>query len=1644
TIGSDETSCNAFDPSAITELTAPVGGTGDPAIFLWEYNAGGGWQVISGATSVLYDPALISQTTQYRRAVKQFSCSGWQYSNVVTKEVVINPTNAGSISGDETNCDSYDPVQISSASSPSGGIDGTLVYQWQLSTDGGSVWIDISGATFATYDPGTIIQTTLYRRGTRRSPCASWIYSNTVVKAMKTQPTASIISHPVGNTCSQTEYTFDAASSAPGTVFTWDFGAYAPFQNVIGKGPHTLVFDIPKNDSLTQFTVKLHTELSECTQEDTFAVSAKPLPEITAILLTDPSNCGGNEGEISFTVDHPTGTIIQISIDGGVSWGTDNQVVFSNLSAGTYTPVIRYNDSDCPVTYAGVILGSPDAPVAEINFFTAEECGSESLSFVATESGASATYNWNFGTGASPAAASGVGPHSVTYLNGGNKTAFLTVTKNNCFNTDQVLFTAVINATDAGQIDGEETDCSTYDPASINSLSEASGGEFGTIEYQWEYRENNGTGGWTEWSEILGSDAANYDPPIINISTQYRRKVRRTPCNDWLYSNVVSKNSAPTPALTSDLFNSVCPGIEFSDNFIENDNGISNATFSIVSDPSNGSVTIDDFGDFTYTPFSAVCASDAFTYQVCNDNTSCCATATVTLDMNDTYVPQLLDVPEDITISCDEVIPSPPLVQALDNCPAISIELTEETTQATEGCELNNYILTRTWTATDYCGNSSQDTQLITITDNTSPDIYRVYTLPNGRRLIAGVMENVTSRWKTISFPITFSGSPIIFSQIVSEKDMSTAIIQHRNISSAQFEVKLSEEENSESVHGLESIAWIAIEAGQQNSGQLFETSTTLLDDNWKNLSYNQTYSGFPLIFASIQSSSEMDPGVIRFNNNSTTGVELSIQEETSKDVELIHSNEVAGYLAAGFYGDFLSADGEVMGELGSLSANTNWQTVNLSNNYHNPVVIANGLSFADSEPVSVIVRNSSSNSFEIKIKEWDYQDGVHSAENVHWMVIEGSIPLNKTVECSAVPESPVLGTDVIAVDNCDVSVVLEYSESPNNFDCSSNTTVTRTWSVSDECGNTTELVQTLTLTDNTPPAFTVPSDVTLLCSQDKDDLSLSGDVTDELDNCATGIEAAYSDDVSGLFECVGLIPRTWSLTDDCGNTTVHTQNINVFDDSDSDNDGKDNVFDLDDDNDGIPDNDETLADVDGDGIVNKDDLDSDGDGIYDIIESGGTDVDGNGMADNVGDPDWDIDEDGFAYGYDANGNDPSLEASDDFDLDFADFHKDNDGAPNFYDEDSDDDGLTDGIEDKDKNGIVNSSETDPHDPDTDDDLIIDGVEDENKDGYYTIDETDPLNPDTDGDSLQDGIEDSNQDGDVDVAESDPRDPCDPILSIACQGVVLDIKMFLQGALIEGNGEALMRDDLRQKGYLPTTEPYTNLIGYNHVGEGGNEIVAPEVFEVTGDNAITDWVFIELRPKNDSSEVIATQSALLQRDGNVVNVDGVSSVRFDSVQAGEYFVSVRHRNHLGVMTQSSYLFSETPVHLDFTAPSMQTFGDFSNVSIHGSKASWAGDLSGDGKVIYQGPNNDIFWIFLEILFDAGNLTQYQNYIVRGYKRTDFNMDGQVILQGPGNDRAKLLFNVILPTPTNTMGLSNFIVNEALPVNSTDSGGDDGN
>src|SRR5690606_33094564 len=103
----------------------------------------------------------------------------------------------------------------------------------------------------------------------------------------------------------------------------------------------------------------------------------------------------------------------------------------------------------------------------------------------------------------------------------------------------------------------------------------------------------------------------------------------------------------------------------------------------------------------------------------------------------------------------------------------------------------------------------------------------------------------------------------------------------------------------------------------------------------------------------------------------------------------------------------------------------------------------------------------------------------------------------------------------------------------------------------------------------------------------------------------------------------------------------------------------------------------------------------------------------------------------------------------------------------------------------------------------------------------------------------------------------------------------------------------LMKDDLRANALSPPAHPFATA-PFSHTG---TETITSGILADLGADAIVDWVLIELRDHTDPTMIVASRAALLQRDGDVVDLDGTSAVRFNDHAPGGYHVAVRHRNH---------------------------------------------------------------------------------------------------------------------------------------------------
>src|SRR5690606_36714597 len=90
--------------------------------------------------------------------------------------------------------------------------------------------------------------------------------------------------------------------------------------------------------------------------------------------------------------------------------------------------------------------------------------------------------------------------------------------------------------------------------------------------------------------------------------------------------------------------------------------------------------------------------------------------------INDTTSPEFVNCPSSITIQCDEEVPAIAQdLEATDNCTE-SADIIITFLGEEEVVESNCYrTLTRTWAATDLCGNVAVCEQVITIVDTTAP-----------------------------------------------------------------------------------------------------------------------------------------------------------------------------------------------------------------------------------------------------------------------------------------------------------------------------------------------------------------------------------------------------------------------------------------------------------------------------------------------------------------------------------------------------------------------------------------------------------------------------------------------------------------------------------------------------------------------------------------------------------------------------------------------------------------------------------------------------------------------------------------------------------------------------------------------------------
>lgn len=192
--------------------------------------------------------------------------------------------------------------------------------------------------------------------------------------------------------------------------------------------------------------------------------------------------------------------------------------------------------------------------------------------------------------------------------------------------------------------------------------------------------------------------------------------------------------------------------------------------------------------------------------------------------------------------------------------------------------------------------------------------------------------------------------------------------------------------------------------------------------------------------------------------------------------------------------------------------------------------------------------------------------------------------------------------------------------------------------------------------------------------------------------------------------------------------------------------------------------------------------------------------------------------------------------------------------------------------------------------------------------------------------------------------------PCSFSTAVIITGITEVARPLNLSIWLEGVGEAsagLMNSNLSNSQLLPNEQPYNQAPWYYD----GTETLPDNT------NEIVDWVLVELRSgtpnlSNPNTQAVSQQAALLLSDGTIVGANK-EPLGFYGISEGQgYYVSVRHRNHLDVLSSSTVVFnSGATTSYDFTTNANQAFGPEQLKQMpNGKFALYAGDYNGDNVI----------------------------------------------------------------------------------------------
>ena len=603
--------------------------------------------------------------------------------------------------------------------------------------------------------------------------------------------------------------------------------------------------------------------------------------------------------------------------------------------------------------------------------------------------------------------------------------------------------------------------------------------------------------------------------------------------------------------------------------------------------PMDDATAADNCGEVTIEVSSETTPGDAAGNYVitrtftATDDAGNSASATQTITVQDTTAPEFTFVPADYTVECSDEMPMDDATAA-DNCGEVTIEVSSETTP---GDAAGNYVITRTFTATDDAGNSASATQTITVQDTTAPEFTFVpadYTvecsdeMPMDDATAADNCGEVTIEVSSETTPGDAAGNYVITRTFTATDDAGNSASATQTITvqdttapeftfvPADYTVECSDEMPMDDATAADNCGEVTIEVSSETTpgdaaGNYVITRTfTATDDAGNSASATQTIT--------VQDTTAPEFTFVPADYTVECSDEMPMDDATAADncgeVTIEVSSETTPGDAAGNY--VITRTFTATDDAGNSASATQTITVQDTTAPEFTFVPADyTVECSDEMPMDDATAADNCGEVTIEVSSettpgdaaGNYvitrtftatDDAGNSASATQTITVQDTtapeftfVPADYTVECS--DEMPM--DDATAADNCG-EVTIEVSSETTPGDAAGNYVITRTFTATDDAGNSASATQTITVQDTTAPEFTfVPADYTVECSDE-----MPMDDATAADNCGEVTIEVSSETTPGDAAGNYVITRTFTATDDAGNSASATQTITVQD----------------------------------------------------------------------------------------------------------------------------------------------------------------------------------------------------------------------------------------------------------------------------------------------------------------------------------------------------------------------------------------------------------------------------------------------------------------------------------------------------------------